>query len=81
MKKVEEINLSTKSKTQIKISLPDSPDQLCDKITKEVSSVAVDWKSLRTAASCSCSTPFDQFSRKVRLGPSKQQPFVFSNIL
>lgn len=40
-------------------------NQLCDKITKELDSVAVDWKSLRTTTACSCTTPFDQFSRKV----------------
>lgn len=40
-------------------------NQLCEKITKELDSVAVDWKSLRTTTACSCTTPFDQFSRKV----------------
>lgn len=34
-------------------------------ITDEISSVAIDWKSLRNVTVCSCSTPFDQFSRKV----------------
>ncbi|XP_031616329.1 myotubularin-related protein 6 isoform X3 [Contarinia nasturtii] len=54
-------------------SLPPKPDtdagvegtnQVSDKVTKELDSVAVDWKSLRTATACSCTTPFDQFSRK-----------------
>lgn len=40
-------------------------NELCDKVTKELDSVAVDWKSLRTTTACSCTTPFDQFSRKV----------------
>lgn len=40
-------------------------NQLCEKITRELDSVAVDWKSLRTTTACSCTTPFDQFSRKV----------------
>lgn len=34
-------------------------------MTQELESVAVDWKSLRTTTACSCTTPFDQFSRKV----------------
>lgn len=34
-------------------------------ITDELGSVAIDWKPLRNVTVCSCSTPFDQFSRKV----------------
>lgn len=34
-------------------------------ITKDLESVAVDWKTLRNITECSCSTPFDHFSRKV----------------
>ncbi|XP_063699904.1 myotubularin-related protein 6 isoform X2 [Culicoides brevitarsis] len=33
-------------------------------IAKELDSVAVDWKSLRSVTVCPCSTPFDQFNRK-----------------
>uniref|UniRef100_A0A1B0CYX5 phosphatidylinositol-3,5-bisphosphate 3-phosphatase n=1 Tax=Phlebotomus papatasi TaxID=29031 RepID=A0A1B0CYX5_PHLPP len=33
-------------------------------INAEMESVAVDWKSMRNVTVCSCSTPFDQFSRK-----------------
>uniref|UniRef100_A0A6B2EES0 phosphatidylinositol-3,5-bisphosphate 3-phosphatase n=1 Tax=Phlebotomus kandelakii TaxID=1109342 RepID=A0A6B2EES0_9DIPT len=33
-------------------------------INAEMQSVAVDWKSMRNVTVCSCSTPFDQFSRK-----------------
>lgn len=34
-------------------------------LTKDLESVAVDWKTLRNITECSCSTPFDHFSRKV----------------
>lgn len=34
-------------------------------LTEEISSVALDWKSMRNVTTCSCSTPFDQFSKKV----------------
>ncbi|XP_054736354.1 myotubularin-related protein 8 isoform X1 [Anastrepha obliqua] len=33
-------------------------------IREEINSVAVDWKSMRNVTACSCSTPFDQFSKK-----------------
>ncbi|XP_030557838.1 myotubularin-related protein 6 isoform X3 [Drosophila novamexicana] len=33
-------------------------------LTEEISSVALDWKSMRNVTTCSCSTPFDQFSKK-----------------
>lgn len=33
-------------------------------ITKELESVALDWKTLRHITACSCSTPFDHFTRK-----------------
>ncbi|XP_067631302.1 myotubularin-related protein 6 isoform X2 [Eurosta solidaginis] len=33
-------------------------------IKEELNSVAVDWKSMRSVTACSCSTPFDQFSKK-----------------
>lgn len=33
-------------------------------IKEEINSVAVDWKSMRSVTACSCSTPFDQFSKK-----------------
>ncbi|XP_075166407.1 myotubularin related protein 6 isoform X2 [Haematobia irritans] len=33
-------------------------------LNEEINSVAVDWKSMRNVTACSCSTPFDQFSKK-----------------
>lgn len=36
-----------------------------DQLNAELNSVAVDWKAARNKTICSCSTPFDQFSRKV----------------
>ncbi|XP_022225117.2 myotubularin-related protein 6 isoform X2 [Drosophila obscura] len=30
----------------------------------EIDSVAIDWKPMRNVTACSCSTPFDQFSKK-----------------
>lgn len=47
------------------ISFAGTNNELCDNVRKELDSVAVDWKSLRTTTACSCTTPFDQFSRKV----------------
>uniref|UniRef100_A0A1B0C790 Uncharacterized protein n=1 Tax=Glossina palpalis gambiensis TaxID=67801 RepID=A0A1B0C790_9MUSC len=35
-------------------------------LAEEIDSVAVDWKSMRKVTVCSCSTPFDQFSKKVK---------------
>lgn len=34
-------------------------------LPEEINSVAVDWKPMRNVTTCSCSTPFDQFSKKV----------------
>lgn len=34
-------------------------------VTKDLESVALDWKTLRNVNECGCSTPFDHFSRKV----------------
>lgn len=34
-------------------------------VTKDLESVALDWKTLRNITECGCSTPFDHFSRKV----------------
>lgn len=36
-------------------------------LTNDLESVAVDWKTLRNITECSCSTPFDHFSRKVNI--------------
>lgn len=36
-----------------------------DLLVKEIDSVAVDWKLLRTATECSCSLALDQLSKKV----------------
>ncbi|XP_030375361.1 myotubularin-related protein 6 isoform X2 [Scaptodrosophila lebanonensis] len=33
-------------------------------LTDEITAVAVDWKPMRNVTACSCSTPFDQFSKK-----------------
>lgn len=35
------------------------------KLNQQLETVALDWKSLRNIKECSCSTPFDHFSRKV----------------
>lgn len=34
-------------------------------IEQEISSVAIDWKTIKNIKECVCSTPFDHFSRKV----------------
>lgn len=36
-----------------------------DTVTKEIESVALDWKSLRNTDECSCSLTLDQTSKKV----------------
>lgn len=35
-------------------------------IEKELASVALDWKSVRSVQKCICNTPFDQSNQKVR---------------
>ena len=42
-------------------------DNTVDQINAELSSVAVDWKPFRSTTQCSCSTPFDQIDRKVKI--------------
>ncbi|KAI8128627.1 Myotubularin-related protein 8 [Lucilia cuprina] len=44
------------------LSLSDEVDP--STLNEEINSVAVDWKSMRNVTACSCSTPFDQFSKK-----------------
>ncbi|XP_013105153.1 myotubularin-related protein 6 isoform X2 [Stomoxys calcitrans] len=44
------------------LSLSDEVDP--STLNDEINSVAVDWKSMRNVTACSCSTPFDQFSKK-----------------
>lgn len=41
-------------------AIPDSFEEL----EAEVNTVALDWKSLKNVTECSCSTPFDHYSRK-----------------
>lgn len=36
-------------------------------LKREIESVCLDWRSLRNIKECVCSTPFDHFSKKVRL--------------
>lgn len=47
------------------LSVSDCNSSEVDEITSEINSVALDWKSLRTATVCSCSTPFSQEMKKV----------------
>jgi len=35
-----------------------------DQLAEELSSVAIDWKTIRNVKECICTTPFDHFSRK-----------------
>lgn len=37
-----------------------------DGVTKEMESVALDWKSFRNTTECSCSLSLDQISKKVK---------------
>lgn len=36
-----------------------------EQLLTELQSVAIEWKSLRTATNCSCAIPFEQHSKKV----------------
>jgi len=36
-----------------------------DQLLNELTSIATEWKSLRTAVSCSCDMPFEQHNQKV----------------
>lgn len=47
------------------LSVSDCNKTEVDEITSEINSVALDWKSLRSANACSCSTPFSQEMKKV----------------
>jgi hypothetical protein len=49
------------------LSVSESHSEEVDQITAEINSVALDWKSLRSAAACQCSTPFSQEMKKVFL--------------
>lgn len=42
----------------------DTEDQM-DVLTKELDSVAIDWKGLRSTTECICSSSFDHLSKKV----------------
>lgn len=44
-----------------------SHDITIEDLTEELESIALDWKSVRTATECPCSTPLDFSSFKVRL--------------
>lgn len=65
-------------------SSSDIIDNNVQDIAKELDSVAVDWKSLRSVTVCPCSTPFDQFNRKVSKKTLKKiiknQNFLLKNV-
>lgn len=42
----------------------DQSDNIEVQLNRELNSVAVDWKGLRSSTACACKTPFDQFTRK-----------------
>lgn len=46
------------------LSVNDINNSKVDQITNEINSVALDWKSFRTATVCVCSTPFSQEMKK-----------------
>lgn len=47
------------------ITKPSADNISVDQLATELSSVALEWKTLRNIRECVCSTPFDHFSRKV----------------
>lgn len=46
------------------ITKPSADNISVDQLATELSSVALEWKTLRNIRECVCSTPFDHFSRK-----------------
>lgn len=44
---------------------PSNGSAYSDQLNAELNSVAIDWKPARNMTICSCSTPFDEFDRKV----------------
>ena len=43
------------------------PPLTSGQLRREIDSVALDWRSLRNIRECVCSTPFDHFSKKVKV--------------
>lgn len=63
-----------------KVEIEPPPSPQIQELTKDLESVAIDWKTLRNITECSCSTPFDHFSRKVLFSAQKKNErnrFVF----
>lgn len=46
------------------VNIIPGPQLTVEQLASEVASVALDWTTLRNVRECSCSTPFDHFSRK-----------------
>lgn len=46
-------------------------------ITSDLESVALDWKTLRSVQECSCSAPFDHFTKKVSSPLEKFNPTMY----
>ncbi|XP_025830809.1 myotubularin-related protein 8 [Agrilus planipennis] len=65
---IKQINSSEDSylwkKTAEGISPCEEAHSKVEELTKNLDSVALDWKTLRNIKECGCSTPFDHFSRK-----------------
>lgn len=49
-----------------------------DDVTTELESVAIEWECLRTITTCSCATPFDQFSKKVHFTHPRRKKIVIN---
>jgi myotubularin-related protein 6/7/8 len=47
-----------------------------EQLLTEINSVSVNWKSFRNVRQCSCSTPFDTFSKKVRYAVGESHGFM-----
>lgn len=61
------VDMSSLQISQSTIEENNSTDLSVEKLTTEVTSVAINWKSLRNVHSCSCLTQFEHFTRKVGL--------------
>lgn len=52
---------------QLTISDVDNEILTSESLKRELASVALDWKTLRNVEECSCTTPFDHSTRKVKI--------------
>lgn len=65
MRELESADDDHPLKSDVKVVEDECNSVDLQEVTKDLESVALDWKTLRNISECGCSTPFDHFSRKV----------------